>query len=114
MENKSMKNIIMLDNLPSNIAESAIVVLKNNKKIKKPELIKNNNSKKQIMSVNKPQDYVIKEAELVVQNCIMEIERNYLSKKTEKNLQTKYRKARLINHFLVSSLVISLVALIIK
>ena len=37
MEN--MRNIVMLKDLPSNLVEEAIVVLKQNQKIKKPEYI---------------------------------------------------------------------------
>ena len=39
MEN--MRNIVMLKDLPSNLVEEAIVVLKQNQKIKKPEYIEN-------------------------------------------------------------------------
>lgn len=35
METSNMKNIVVLKNLPSNIVEEAIVILKGNKKNKK-------------------------------------------------------------------------------
>lgn len=41
MNIKAMKNIIVLKDLPSNIAEEAIVILKSNSKIKNKEIIEN-------------------------------------------------------------------------
>ena len=39
MNIKAMKNIIVLKDLPSNIAEEAIVILKSNSKIKNKEIV---------------------------------------------------------------------------
>ena len=52
MDTSSLKNIVVLKDLPSNIVEEAIVVLKENRKIQKLELI--DKSKKQ----NKEQSQV--------------------------------------------------------
>lgn len=41
-----MKNIVVLRDLPSNIVDEAIVILKNNTKVKKREIIENRKSKK--------------------------------------------------------------------
>ena len=45
MDISNMKNIIILKNLPSNLIEEAIFILKQNKKVKKPELIENKKQK---------------------------------------------------------------------
>ena len=37
METSNMKNIVVLKNLPSNLVEEAIVILKSSKKVKKLE-----------------------------------------------------------------------------
>ena len=39
MENSNMKNMVILRDLPSNIVEEAIVILKSSKKVKKLEKI---------------------------------------------------------------------------
>ena len=47
MSDKNMKNIVVLKNLPSNLVDEAIVILKSKKTAKKLELIeKNSNVKK--------------------------------------------------------------------
>ena len=46
MNTENMKNMVVLKNLPSNIVEEAIVVLKNNEVVKDRELIENGANKK--------------------------------------------------------------------
>ena len=43
MESSNMKNMVILKNLPSNLVEEAIIILKSNKKAKKLEKIDKNN-----------------------------------------------------------------------
>ena len=43
MESSNMKNMVVLKNLPSNIVDEAIIVLKTNKKVKKLQKIEKNN-----------------------------------------------------------------------
>lgn len=38
---EDMRNIVVLKDLPSNLVEEAIIVLKQNQKIKKPEYVEN-------------------------------------------------------------------------
>ena len=42
MEASNLKNMVVLKNLPSNIVDEAIIILKNSKKIKKLEKVENN------------------------------------------------------------------------
>lgn len=99
MDISSMKNMIVLKNLPSNIVEEAIVVLKKNKKIKKPELaqskledFKNNKNNKEDKD---SKDYIIKEAEIVISNYISKIENQDMKGKQElKQLERKYKKLK--------------------
>lgn len=95
MEVSNMKNMVVLRNLPSNIVEEAFVVLKANKKVKKLERVENN-KKVSGESLNKKEnDYMLKEAEMVVSNYISKIEskeKNETKKKTEWNKNKKLKK----------------------
>ena len=48
MEASNLKNMVVLKNLPSNIVDEAIIILKNSKKIKKLEKVENNKTTKTI------------------------------------------------------------------
>ena len=52
MQANKLKNIVILKNLPSNIVEEAIVILKSNKYSKKFQMIEKNNNK-EITTINK-------------------------------------------------------------
>ena len=93
MDNNQMKNMVVLKNLPSNIVEEAIIVLKQNKKVKKMEYIKNNDTKnKQAKQEN---GYIVREAEMVISNYLKEIE----EKRKPKNysLEKKYNRLKYVN-----------------
>ena len=83
MDISQMKNIVVLKNLPSNMVEEAIVVLKPNIKVMQVEHAeKNINSDKNGKIIN-PKDYIVKEAEMVIANCISNIENKKKSKYKE-------------------------------
>ncbi|MBE5819411.1 MAG: hypothetical protein E7310_01060 [Clostridiales bacterium] len=86
MNSKIMKNIVVLKDLPSNIIDEAIVILKDNSKIKSLEAIE---KKELLESKNKTIDnkeYILKEAEMVISNYISDI-------KEEKQLKSLNVKA---------------------
>ena len=94
MDIGQMKNIVILKNLPSNIIDEAIVVLKPNKKIKKMQYIKN---KEQQGNGQKPGNgYIVKEAEMLVNNYVMEIEKDRKSKRHEE-WEKKYNRQKYIS-----------------
>lgn len=104
METSKMKNMIILKNLPSNIIEEAIVVLKPNKKILNAAEHINNN-----YNESKPykEDYIIKEAQMVISNYISEIKENKKEKEIKfKNMENKYKKSKKANIVLVVLLAI--------
>ena len=73
METSNLKNMVVLKNLPSNIVDEAIIVLKANKKTKKLQKIEN----KKILENQenkKDKEYILKEAEMIVNNYISKIE----------------------------------------
>lgn len=96
MDTKDMKNIVVLRNLPSNIVDEAIVILKANIDLKKHEIT---DSKKENIKVgakvkSTSKDYIIKEAEAVVSNYISSIERPKELELTNKKLKKQYNNLK--------------------
>ena len=94
MEKNKMKNIVVLKNLPSNLVEEAIVIFKSKKSAKEFEYIDKIKNKKKNNSNNNPNEYIIKEAESVILNCVSN------NKKKEKNenskeLSKKYKRLKI-------------------
>lgn len=75
MEVSNMKNMVVLKNLPSNIVEEAFVILKANKKVKNLEKVENNRKNKTDELNKENKDYMFKEAEMIVANCISKMEK---------------------------------------
>ena len=93
MENNKMKNIVVLKNLPSNIVEEAIVIVKTNKSAKKLEYIDRTVNLKKEKEKDK-KDYIIKEAESVLSNYIDKIEsKDRFNKKV--NYNKKYKRLKI-------------------
>ena len=78
MEQSNFKNMVILKDIPSNIIEEAIIILKENKKAKRLEKIE---TKEGIKKKERTNDYILKEAEIFVNNYISKIEQK---KKTMK------------------------------
>ncbi len=92
-EENKMKNLIILKNLPSNLVEEAIVVLKKNI-IKLPEHIE---KKTENGAKANSKDYILREAESVVVNYINNIEKNKKEDTIKKsNIERKYKKLKII------------------
>ena len=120
---KDTRNIIILKNLPSNLIDEAIIVVKNKKKLKEFNYtdmlnckenngiiqgeIKNDIIRK-IESMRKEQkNYIVKEAEVVVNSCIQKIEENLAYKKTDK-IKKSYKKLKKLNFALIITTLISI------
>lgn len=102
MDINKMRNIVILKNLPSNIVEEAFVILKKNQKIKKLEYVdsKSDNFSENIER-NDEDEYVVKEAELLISNYINELENQDLSgKKASSDLARKYKNLKRFAIFL--------------
>ena len=115
MSEVNLKKMVVLKNLPSNIVEEAIVILKSNKKVKQVEKIEKNKSKENIGGKKKEKDYIIKEAEMLVSNYITTLEQKKKDRNiNNKKLNQKYVKVK--NYAIIASLVILLegIALLIK
>ena len=94
METSNLKNMVVLKNLPSNIVDEAIIVLKANKKTKKLQKIEN----KKILENQenkKDKEYILKEAEMIVNNYISKIENKENDKIIiSKSTDGKYKKLK--------------------
>ena len=113
MEESKLKNMIVLKNLPSNLIEEAIVILKSNRKVKKLEKIdKEKRSEEEIRNTNKnKREFVVKEAEMIISSYIKKIEENKQEKQRNRAEQNK-KLHKLRNYAYISSIIILLQALL--
>ena len=123
MDTQKMKNVIILKNLPSNLIDEAIMVVKDKNKVKDinySDFIKYKEENGIIQGSIKPEElkkiesikkesrkYVIKEAEVVVTNYIKRIEDNLSDKKIDQ-LKKSYKKSKVLNIFLTLTTIIAL------
>ncbi len=101
METGHLKNMVVLKNVPSNIIEEAMVVLKKNVKLKETEMQNyieneaNKNTKKNVTKENgKSKDYIIKEAEMIIHHYMTNIENNKKKEILNKKMNQKYHKMK--------------------
>ena len=106
METSNMKNIVVLKNLPSNIVEEAIVILKGNKKIKKLEFVDKQSNKNV-----KNEQYILKEAEMLVSNYI---DKTQNCKKSEKLTEKNKKKIRILKKYSIVVTVLLLISLVLN
>ena len=92
MEKSQMKNIVVLKNLPSNLIEEAIVILKSNKTAKKLEYIDKKENIKDKVNANDSNNYIVREAESVISNYINTMEK---SEKNENGIKVNRRYKKL-------------------
>lgn len=99
MDIKKMKNMIVLKNLPSNIVEEAFVVLKNDVKVHKLDVL---DKKSKIKNDVYEENYAVKEAEFILKEYIDNIEQNKIDKKSKncKNINKKYERLKALTFFL--------------
>lgn len=99
MNNLDMKNIIVLKELPSNIIDEAIVILKDNKTIEKN------------ISKEEPQEYmrlnIINEAQNIITQYIHSMEKIKREKNKEKEFIKKYKKMKRLSIVLGTMLILS-------
>ena len=105
MEASKLKNMVVLKNLPSNIIDEAIIVLKENQKVKKLQKVE------QSKKIKKDKEYILKEAEMIVNNYISKIENN--DKKNIFNKQAKEKYSKLKKYAIVMTIICVLQAIII-
>ncbi len=103
MNSDNMKNMVILKDLPSNIVEEAIVILKPNVKLKKLDLAENKKENRKIKDQKQqnPKKYIINEAEMIISNYLSKIENDKKGKfKANKKIENKYKRLKAISIFL--------------
>ena len=92
METSKMKNMVVLKNLPSNMVEEAIIIFKENSKIKTKDVINKSNKLNQVQGKSK--DIIFKEAEMLINDYVKRVEveknKNIFDKKISNNFLKKY------------------------
>ena len=87
MESSNMKNIVVLKKLPSNMVEEAIIIFKENQKVRQKELIDKSKNVNYSESQTKSKDYILREAEMLVTDYINKIENRRKSEKNRKDIK---------------------------
>lgn len=97
MDTSRMKNIIVLKDLPSNIVDEAIVILKNGIKVKNKEIIESKKQKAFEDNVDGNYEVVIKEAEALVDDYIKRLEKpkELTSSLNIKRMKLQYKKMQI-------------------
>ena len=108
-----MKNMIVLKNLPSNLVEEAIVILKENNKIHKYQTTSPN--EQNLEQEEKEQTgYIVKDAEMVIKSYLDRIENNSPKKeRTIKKLEKRYKNSIRLNLFLLLTTIVGIVFIIV-
>lgn len=115
MNQSGLKNMVVLRNLPSNLIEEAIIVLKSNKNIRQIEKIDKNKVKEEPKEKVKERDYIQKEAEMLISNYIKRLEdRKKEKNENRKQANKKYLKLKKYSIIVTVLLVIEVILLIIK
>lgn len=101
MNIENMKNIVVLKDLPSNIVEEAIVILKPNMKL---DYIKKEKKAKENVKVGtkgklNSKEYILKEAEAIVSQYISNLDKPKQLEITNKKLQNKYNHIKIVSIF---------------
>jgi len=110
MDTSKMKNMVVLKDLPSNLIDEAIIILKPNKKIKSLDCVKNNESIKNSEEHNKSKDkdYIINEAQMVIANYISGLEEKGGTKdKAIAKIENKYKILKTCTFILIGLLIIN-------
>lgn len=95
----NMKNMVILRDIPSNMVEEAIVIFKPNIKIEqgKKEEKKKENIKVGAKGKEISKDYIIKEAEAIVNQYISNLEKPHQLEVSNQKLLNKYNRMKTIS-----------------
>lgn len=95
MNTSNMKKMIVLKDLPSNIVEEAIVVLKSNINIKNYEFAENKKIEiDQGNTKGNSGEYIVKEAESVISSYISNLEQPKDIARKNRDMQKKYNRLK--------------------
>ena len=100
MEVSNPRNMIVLKNLPSNIVDEAIIILKTNKKVKKLEKVEQKKNKTSDNNKKNNKEYILKGAEMIVNNYISKIEKSNNKNESDKQVIKKYGNVKKYSIFI--------------
>lgn len=109
MNLSQMKNIIVLKDIPSNIVDEAIIILKNNANVKSKVTDNKSND-----SDSNNYDFVVNEAENVIKDYIKSIEKTKDNKLCSNRIISKYRKLQITSFLLGFLAIVGILVGIIK
>ena len=109
MQSSDMKNMVVLKNLPSNMVEEAIIIFKENQKVREKEFIEKGNKINLVEIHTKSKDCILKEAEMLVTDYINKIENKKKLEKCDKNIMIKYKRLKYYSLVATILFVISLI-----
>ena len=101
MESSDMKNMVVLKNLPSNMVEEAIIIFKENQRVR--EGVSDRLSEKTVEVQPKSKEYIVKEAEILVTDYISKIENK------DKSINIKYKRLKYYSFTISAYFIISLI-----
>lgn len=96
----SLKNMLVLKDLPSNLIEEAYIVLNPNLKLKIKEIDIKKEENKTVNDKVIEKDYILEEAKYVLLNYVSKYE-NKVEKINNKLLEKKYKKLKKITIFML-------------
>lgn len=109
MNTGNLKNIVVLKDLPSNLVEEAIVVLKENQKIPKLEPASKDKKENESDMKKNSKDYIVKEAQMLIADYISRVEnKNKKENQLIQKLNKKCKWLKSVNQALMVSLAISI------
>ena len=114
METSNLKNMVVLKNLPSNIVDEAIIILKANKKIKNLQKIEQKKNINNSNNEKKDKEYILKEAEMIVNNYISSVENKEKKNIFNKEAKERYNKLKKYSIAITAMCILETLTLIIK
>lgn len=114
MNASHMKNIIVLKDLPSNLIDEAIVILKNGSKVKNKELVEKGHKNNFQEKVDTSYEVAIKEAEFLVDNYIKKLEKPSENTGNLRKMRIQYKKLQICTLLLGITTIIGIIIGILK
>ena len=112
MDANVMKKMIVLKNLKSNMIEEAYVIFKNNVKVHKYEIVDNGIDNLETKK-KKDKDYMVKEAEMIINDYISNVETKKTRSKNS-NLKENYNRLKVITVSLILFSILNFILFILK
>lgn len=114
MKISQMKNIIVLKDLPSNLVDEAIVILKNGSRVKNKEIVEKSSNQSAWQNQEGNSDIALKEAEYIVKNYMQTLEKPKESAPSVRKMKLQYQKLKLCTIFLALTAIVGIIISVFK